>query len=157
LGAAPAMHRRGVLKNSKRLHMARKDTLAIGEMPEKTRRRVLEILAAAEQARQWRAAELVKLAAREGRGEARHIEDADGGGYVQMRINATSFHYWGQRLGYECWNDPQFCREYLRDNEYARVRSRPANARFGYRAPAQPVEGIFAVHRGSCREIKRYG
>ena len=50
--------------------------------------------------------------------------DSDGGGEVTMMIHPTSYHYWGQRLGYECWEDPGFRREYLRDNEAARVRSR---------------------------------
>lgn len=31
-------------------------------------------------------------------------------------IPPESYHYWGQRLGYECWNDKQFMAEFLRDN-----------------------------------------
>lgn len=47
------------------------------------------------------------------------------GGYLGSRVHPESFHYWGQRLGYACWNDPGFVREYLRDNDYARVENRP--------------------------------
>jgi hypothetical protein len=62
-------------------------------------------------------------AAKQG-GERKILRGTDGGGEVTMQIHPVSYHYWGQRLGYQCWDDPQFCREYLRDNEAARVRSR---------------------------------
>jgi hypothetical protein len=51
-----------------------------------------------------------------------------------MMVPPTSYHYWGLRLGYECWDDEPFVREYLRDNEVSRVRSRPANATVGWTA-----------------------
>lgn len=44
-------------------------------------------------------------------------------GRLRMRVSQESFDYWGQRLGYECWNNPQFLREYERDNPECRVRS----------------------------------
>lgn len=44
-------------------------------------------------------------------------------GEVNMQIHPVIFHYWGQRLGYECWDDKQFCREMCRDNPELRVRS----------------------------------
>jgi hypothetical protein len=57
-------------------------------------------------------------------GERRVLRFADGnGGEVKMQIHPFSYHYWGQRLGYQCWEDPQFVREYLRDNPEARVKS----------------------------------
>jgi hypothetical protein len=31
-------------------------------------------------------------------------------------IPLDSWHYWGHRLGYECWEDKTFLREFLRDN-----------------------------------------
>lgn len=43
-------------------------------------------------------------------------------------ISGPDYHYWGQRLGYDCWNDPQFVREYLRDNPDSRVNPKMANA-----------------------------
>ena len=46
------------------------------------------------------------------------------GGETQIQVHPESFHYWGQRLGYQCWSDPQFTHEYLRDNQYARVKNR---------------------------------
>lgn len=68
----------------------------------------------------------MRLAANAG-GERRFIQDKEGGGEVKMMIHPTSYHYWGQRLGYECWDDKKFCAEYLRDNPAARVKSRPDN------------------------------
>lgn len=65
-------------------------------------------------------------AARAG-GERRTFKVADAGGEVQFMVHPLSYHYWGARLGYKCWQDAQFVREYLRDNPAARVRSRSAN------------------------------
>lgn len=47
------------------------------------------------------------------RNEARSVE---GIGQKIGTIPPTAFHYWGQRLGYECWEDKQFVLEFLRDN-----------------------------------------
>lgn len=33
-----------------------------------------------------------------------------------LDIPEFDFHYWGLRLGYECWDDKEFVREYQRDN-----------------------------------------
>lgn len=49
------------------------------------------------------------------------------GGEVKMQVDPYSYHFWGQRLGYECWNDPEFVEEYLRDNPESRIRSRADN------------------------------
>lgn len=57
-------------------------------------------------------------------GERRCLRFSDGnGGEVRMMVHPLSYHYWGNRLGYQCWEDAQFCHEYLRDNEEARVKS----------------------------------
>lgn len=40
-----------------------------------------------------------------------------------MDIDTVAYHYWGQRLGYECWGDPQFRKEYMRDNPEVRVKT----------------------------------
>ena len=60
--------------------------------------------------------------------EARPIEQ----GYVDARYEPESYHYWGNRLGYECWQDPQFVREYKRDCEYCRVHNRNPNPTVGW-------------------------
>lgn len=48
----------------------------------------------------------------------------DGIGQMTMSIQADSYHYWGRRLGYKCWSNKNFRREFLRDNPAARVRNR---------------------------------
>ena len=50
----------------------------------------------------------------------------DGLGAPEMVIDATAFHFWGARLGYECWDDPTFCREMMRDNPAMKVKTAPA-------------------------------
>ena len=45
--------------------------------------------------------------------EANNIE---GVGRLKAQIPIQAWHYWGQRLGYECWEDNQFLSEFLRDN-----------------------------------------
>lgn len=91
------------------------------------------------------------LAARVG-GQRRILRDrGDGGGEVTMQVHKTSYHYWGQRLGYECWDDPQFVREYLRDNPEARVRStsnRTVLTVNGRRSPARPASRPRITGRG---------
>jgi hypothetical protein len=65
----------------------------------------------------------IRLAAKEN-GERRAIALSDGNtGQVQMQVHPASYHYWGNRLGYECWDDPNFVREYLRDNPECRVKT----------------------------------
>lgn len=61
--------------------------------------------------------------AREG-SERRVLKFKDGnGGEVRLMIHPVSYHYWGQRLGYQCWEDNQFKAEYCRDNPEARVKN----------------------------------
>ena len=63
------------------------------------------------------------LAQRAG-GQRRILPDeGEGGGYVEYMIHPVSYHYWGRRLCYECWDDKQFVREYLRDNPTSRIKS----------------------------------
>jgi len=53
--------------------------------------------------------------------EARSLE---GIGELRARIPVSAFHYWGHRLGYECWEDKQFMKEFIRDNPEVAVRNR---------------------------------
>ena len=47
----------------------------------------------------------------------------EGLGQLTARIPMTAFHFWGQKLGYGCWNDQAFMDEFLRDNPKLRVNS----------------------------------
>lgn len=56
-------------------------------------------------------------------GHANEANSVDGLGQMVARIPPFAFHYWGQRLGYACWEDDQFLREFLRDNPEVAVRN----------------------------------
>ena len=68
----------------------------------------------------------------------------DGIGRLRMRVPADAFHYWGQRLGYECWEDEQFLREYERDNPQVKVKSIGTKMSVGY----TPTEKRFSKSYG---------
>lgn len=57
-------------------------------------------------------------------GHANEARALDGVGEMVARIPRSAFHYWGQRLGYECWEDKQFRKEFIRDNPEVAVRNR---------------------------------
>lgn len=65
-------------------------------------------------------------------GERKFIEGGDVGGEVQFQMHPFFYHAWGQREGYDCWDDKNFVREMLRDNPECRVRSTSATPRVGY-------------------------
>ena len=54
---------------------------------------------------------------------ANEAHSVEGIGQLDMQIPADAFHYWGQRLGYECWDDEQFKKEFKRDNPEVAVRN----------------------------------
>ncbi len=61
--------------------------------------------------------------ARDG-GERMTLKCPDGnGGFVLMQVHPFSYHYWGNREGYQCWEDAQFKREYMRDVPESRVKT----------------------------------
>jgi len=61
-------------------------------------------------------------------------------GVKTAAIHARFYHYWGQRLGYECWDDQQFLREFLRDNENCRVRSKGRKILIGWGPAARYLD-----------------
>jgi hypothetical protein len=48
-------------------------------------------------------------------------KSVEGLGQLKCRIPPDAYHFWGQKLGYDCWNDNQFLDEFLRDNPQCRV------------------------------------
>ncbi|MDH3834627.1 MAG: hypothetical protein OES34_10795 [Nitrosopumilus sp.] len=88
-----------------------------------------------------------------------------GDGYKRMVVHPRWYHYWGRRLGYECWEDNQFLHEFERDNECVRVRSRPRRTVVGCmaadhlrqrRAKADGLGLAVVRDRGSKRFRKTY-
>lgn len=103
------------------------------------------------------AQKMQRLAAKE-RGERRAPRD----GEWQMQVHPAYYHYWGQRLGYECWEDAGFVREFLRDNPECRVKNLRSPRVPGWRAAAQyarqtgqdvPLAGAGAV--GTARRYRK--
>ena len=47
----------------------------------------------------------------------------EGVGQKIASIPVQAWHYWGHRLGYACWEDKEFMREFLRDNPEAAVKN----------------------------------
>jgi hypothetical protein len=56
-------------------------------------------------------------------GHSHEASNIDGVGQMVARIPPSSYHYWGKRLGYDCWQDDQFLKEFLRDNPEVAVRN----------------------------------
>jgi hypothetical protein len=56
----------------------------------------------------------------------------DGIGRMRMRIDPTLYHYWGTKLGYDCWKDNQFLNEVERDNPEVRVKSGGTRLQVGW-------------------------
>lgn len=60
----------------------------------------------------------------------------EGLGRPVASIPPLAYHYWGRRLGYECWQDKQFLNEIKRDNPGVVVESAGGTkAQVGYREP----------------------
>ena len=76
-------------------------------------------------------------------------------GEQKARIEPTSYHYWGKRLGYECWNDRKFMKEYLRDNPESRVKSKSGKTQVGY-GSNKPI-GYYDTPVGRITFRKVYG
>lgn len=57
-------------------------------------------------------------------GHSNAARSIEGVGQLRARIPVSAFHYWGHRLGYECWEDKQFVNEFCRDNPEVAVRNR---------------------------------
>ena len=73
----------------------------------------------------------------------------DGLGEMRGSIPAGAYHYWCNRLGYECWGDKQFMDEYLRDNPEARVKTHGDKIQVGY-------DGDGFIHHRPGRKVKVY-
>lgn len=72
----------------------------------------------------------------------------DGLGRPYLNVHGTAFHYWGQRLGYECWKDKGFLREFWRDNPGARIKSVGTKLLLGWH-PSEPTPKRFRKKYGS--------
>ncbi len=56
----------------------------------------------------------------------------EGLGRPRLEVDSYAHAYWGTRLGFQCWKDPAFLREFERDNEACRVKSTGTRLQVGY-------------------------
>jgi len=85
----------------------------------------------------------------------RETQSVEGMGELKARINPTSYHYWGKRLGYKCWDDRKFMKEYLRDNPESRVNGVSGKTQVGYGGD-RPI-GYYDTPVGRLTYRKVYG
>ncbi len=89
-------------------------------------------------------------------GEARKESHTTSFGQHKARIEPTSYHYWGKRLGYGCWSDRKFIKEYLRDNPESRVKSAGGKkVQVGYGGKKE--HGYYDTPRGRVTYRKVFG
>mgnify|MGYP001587434522 FL=1 len=81
----------------------------------------------------------------------RERKSLNGLGRVRMEVDPYVYHYWGNRLGYQCWRDPQFLREMERDNPEMRVKCSGTKTQVGCTGILVPIS------RGTRRFVKSYG
>lgn len=55
---------------------------------------------------------------------ANAAKSIDGVGELKAQIPISAFHYWGQRLGYECWDDKTFVDDFIKENPEVAVKNR---------------------------------
>jgi len=60
------------------------------------------------------------------------MRSIEGIGQLRMSVPADAYHYWGQRLGYDCWSDKQFLSEFERDNPTVKANGIGMKMQFGY-------------------------
>lgn len=75
-------------------------------------------------------------------------------GETTMIVHPFFFHYWGERLGYECWDDEQFVAEFKRDNESVRVKNRSRHANVGWAEALDSGQGGTRLFEMTDQEIR---
>jgi hypothetical protein len=105
--------------------MTSADTIDYGDLGlcRETENEVKEVLGQWEQAR--RRLELAKMTqAQKQMGVRRTIRDREGnGGEVTMMIPPYLYHKMGSFYGYKCWDDADFCHQFLKHYPECRVKS----------------------------------
>tara|TARA_R100000152_G_C6687666_1_gene120047 strand:- start:118 stop:498 length:381 start_codon:yes stop_codon:yes gene_type:complete len=74
-------------------------------------------------------------------------KSVNGLGRLRLRIDPYTYHYFGQRLGYNCWHNEQFLREFERDNEYARVNCGGTKIQAGYGSKQPKFRKKYGVNK----------
>mgnify|MGYP006190786913 FL=1 len=77
-------------------------------------------------------------------------------GEVKFQVHPKFYHYWGNRLGYDCWESEEFVREFLRDNEECRIKSHSNKIQVGHGSLDKPI-GFFKKPIFGTKYRKTYG
>lgn len=87
--------------------------------------------------------------------EAREAKAVDGLGALESRIPGTAYHAWGQRLGYDCWNDPGFRRDFrkMAPETVVRCYGTRTQVPVAWERPEQPRELRFRKIYPNCRSL----
>ncbi len=98
-------------------------------IPEEFRERAQNVMDA-----KWQESRVdAKRAAQElGKLNSQEHKSVEGMGQLTARIPGVAFHFWGQKLGYDCWKDQEFLREFLRDNPECKVNSKGTKLQVGF-------------------------
>ena len=75
----------------------------------------------------WRMQETAAYSQAKQQASFRHANAAkslEGVGQLKAQIPLSAFHYWGQRLGYECWDDKTFVNDFIKHNPEIAVKNR---------------------------------
>ena len=83
----------------------------------------------------WNAQEYLTLARQSRIAKATQVlqkAHVEGVGQHDMKVDGYAFHSWGQKLGYKCWGDAEFLREYKRDNPSVAVKHDRRKNKIGY-------------------------
>jgi hypothetical protein len=80
-------------------------------------------------------------------------KSVDGVGRPRLEVPTESYHYWGQRLGYQCWRNEQFLREYERDNPQTKVKAAGTKPQFGFVGGWQATPRKFVKKYDSCEQL----
>jgi len=57
---------------------------------------------------------------------------------MRFNIHPTIYHHFGDRYGYECWQDDEFRNDFERGFPAARVKSGGTRIQVGYTGKAEP-------------------
>ena len=75
----------------------------------------------------WRKQEVTASSQAKQQAAFRHSNAAqslEGVGELKAQIPLSAFHYWGQRLGYVCWDDKSFVNDFIKHNPEVAVKNR---------------------------------
>jgi len=83
------------------------------------------------------------------RGEARFIQDGDGGGYVDFMMSPVVYHAFGRKWGYDALRDKGFVQDCVKHGSAIRPRSRNAKCVVGFTAALAGSGSAVVAKQGS--------